>query len=168
MPVKKRVVQTCLTKIWEGLMQRAHFSSGLCSALLCELFFFLLPLFWFLCLHFPFVFQVISFGLFRFFWPQTIVDFIFPSLSRCSYWSACFDIAVKSRIPLCYFSCPTFLGKRRNSQRHFPLHPSVSFYPTGYLCLRHVFFCLFCVLLMYSTQTSSSISTLSISWSFSS
>ena len=36
-------------------------------------------------------FQVVSFGRFRFFWPQTFVDFIFPSLSWSSHWSVRFD-----------------------------------------------------------------------------
>ena len=35
---------------------------------------------------------------------------------------------------------PSFFGERC----HSPLHPSVSFYPTRDLCLRHLFFCFFC------------------------
>ena len=114
--------------------------------MLCEPFFLFFPFFLFLCVHFPciVVFQVVSFGRFRFFWPQTLVDFIFPSLSWSSHWSVCFDSVVKSKIPFRYFTCPALLGERCDSQRHSSLHPSVSLYPTWYLCFHHVFFCFFC------------------------
>ena len=81
------------------------------AAVLCEPFFLFFPFFLFLCLHLPciVVFQFVSSGRFRFFWPQTLVDFIFLSLSWSLHWSVCFDSVIKSKIPFRYFTCPALL-----------------------------------------------------------
>ena len=50
----------------------------------------------------------------------------------------------KTRIAFGYFPRPSVFGARRNSQRHSPYHPTVSCYPEGNLCFRHLFFCFFC------------------------
>ena len=57
------------------------------AVVLCELF-FLLPFFVSLpAISMCYYFSVMSFGLFRFFCPQILVDFILPSFSRSSYRS---------------------------------------------------------------------------------
>ena len=121
------------------------------------------PFFFFAC-----TFHVLLFFSSRFLWSISILLAFRHSLISSSHLFRGLPTGLFVLTPFSYFTCPTLLGERCNSQCHSPLHPSVSLFPASIFVFIMCSSASFVFLLMFSIQSSSSISPLSISSSVSS
>ena len=88
--------------------------------------------------------SVIQLWLFmRSYFVLSFVSFGFMNSLMSPYHSSCFDLVVKSGMPVEDFSGPSFFWSGNNSSCHSPLQSSVCFNPTRYLQFLQVFFSFF-------------------------
>ena len=69
------------------------------------------------------IFHFFAFRRFSFFRFEDVVDFIFPSLSWSSHWSACLVSDAEAKVPFCCLLCHRSSGSDAilSAKRHFIL-----------------------------------------------